>query len=188
MNRLLRAALAATFVLAACKIERTPDRLVDNRDPVAEERRAAENELSLRLRALDNAVSRGSTGQALAILAPVSETLVIGPAGGDVLSGEEGVATLLEELVAARPGPIQSRRTRVAVGPDADLAWFAAEYTLAPPDGVEGDTTEMRLSGVYLRHEGDWRLVQAHLSVLAPPLRGDPTVRPPPNPEEPEAR
>jgi hypothetical protein len=165
LSRLLGVVLSATFFVSACKIERTPREYFDHEDPVEVERAAATDELRARLLAAGQALSRGDAEEAAVALAPAADAVAIGPDEGEALSDTDGVTPLLRELVDGADD-VDLRELRISVGPGATVAWFSAYVDVMgqPPAGE--DTS--RLTGVYLRSEGAWTLVQAHLSRAIP--------------------
>lgn len=179
MTRLTTAALCASLLASACKVERTPPELIDHQDPIAVARDDAAEELQDRLLATGQALNRGDFAEALQALAPTGDAYLL-PAGREtVLTGEEEIAGGLGEL-ATLEGPVRLSDVHVTVGPRANVAWFRARLEHAGADGG----SPLRVTGVYLRgDEGEWRLVQAHLSAAtAPPDSLPPDSLPLPSP------
>jgi hypothetical protein len=173
LQRLFAATLAAALLSAACKVERTPPEYLDRQAPIAVEREAVAEELHDRLLALGQALNRGNADEALVALAPALDAYVVTPADGAVVVGAEQISAALERF-AAWPVSIQVHDARVRVGPRANIAWFSAELE-APGAGPEG--TQLRITGVYVRYEGAWQLVQAHVS-MPTPLPSPPPANP----------
>lgn len=148
------------LLLPACKVERTPAEYFDHRDRIATERDAARDELQDRLLALGQALNRGSTTEAMIALAPAPDASVLVPLGGQALSGATEIAAALERI-ASVPVAVRMSEVRVEVGPMGNVAWFHALLEV-PGRGENG--TPLRMTGVYVRFEGAWQLVQAHLS------------------------
>lgn len=173
MDRFLGLALGAVLLLSACKVERTPPRYYSHRDPAEAERALAEEELRDRVGALGEAIERGDLNAALFALAPAPELYLVGP--GTVGGGPEGAAALLRALMEEAPGEMEAREVRVTLGPRGRVAWVAGSFVAE--GSPEGGEELLRLTGVYLRVRGEWRLVQGHLS--RPPT---PPAEPPPGP------
>lgn len=170
MKRSLALALCTTTALAACRIERTPPEFFDQRSPAASEREAALSELRARLALLAAALSRGDTVGALSALTPAAGALVVGVGPSAARAGPEAIGTTLAQIQALGPLQMNVQDMQLAVGPRANVAWFAAFLT--PPGVPPGEQTArvLRVSGVYVLHEGIWQLAQAHLSYpMMPP-------------------
>jgi hypothetical protein len=58
------------------------------------------------------------------------------------------------------------------------LGWFATHLEVLPVVGAGGEPQWLRVSGVFARREGEWRLLQLHLSRAEPPAsaRADTTA------------
>lgn len=157
MRRLL---IAATLpLLAACKVERTPPEYLTQRDPALVERQESAGELASKVRAFTDALGRGDGPAALRAVEPDPLVWVFGPGagGGVVRVGPNGLLAAFQE--AAEGGPTVMRAPDLRVEAGNDVAWFATHLERL------GEAPErMRLSGVFERHEGAWRLVQLHLS------------------------
>lgn len=161
----LAAALCVSLVASACKVQRTPPEYIDHRDPIAVLRDAAAEELQDRLLATGQALGRGNASEALLALAPAQDAYLVASDREAVLTGDEQIAGMLGEL-ASPEAPVLLREVLVTVGPRANVAWFRAR--VGPAEGP--DSALFRMTGVYVRgDEGEWRLVQAHLSAVSPP-------------------
>jgi Fe2+ transport system protein FeoA len=176
LNRFHTGALGAlALLLGACKVEQTPQALIDRRLPVQEERAAAAEELRDRLLAMGGALQRGDAAEALTALAPAPDAYVVSPQAALEVLGPEQIGAVLASL-AGDPVAVEVRDVAVEMGPLADVAWFRAGMAVQREGVAE---TMVRITGVYLRREGEWRLVQAHLSTpITPP------APPPPSPSE----
>jgi hypothetical protein len=150
--------LFLTLLLPACRIEQTPQRFIDHQLTPAEEIAASEAELTSRLNAMISALQRRNAGEAAGILQPHPEVRAIGPGEGEWLVEPAEIAAALGEL--AGPGPGAADHIAVTVGPRNNIAWFSVEYS-SPADPGEAN---FRFSGVFLRQDGEWRLVDGHLS------------------------
>ncbi len=166
MIRPTAVAVCASLLASACKIERTPPEYIDHRAPIAATRGAAAEELQDRLSAIGQALNRGDSDEALRALAPTPDAYMIAPGREAVLTGEEIAGTLAE--LASLPSPLELRNVVITVGPRANVAWFRAEMHYPGADSG----SSFRFSGLYLRgDEGEWRLVQGHLSTATAPAR-----------------
>lgn len=167
-----------TLLLAACKVEETPRQYIDRRDPAATDREAIGEELRTRLPALAQALNRNDADGALAVLAPAPDLYVIGPQTDREPGGADGVLALLQEVAQYELADVAVQEVHTSVGPRGNVAWFAATFALSGlPDTVG---TTLRLSGVYVRRDGEWRLVQAHMSL---PSASVTPLSPPPSPQ-----
>lgn len=169
------------MLLAACKIEQTPRRYIDRRLPAAAEQEAAEDELRARLALSVQALDRGNIEAAVAALAPAPGAYVAGAGEAMQGAGAGAVFILLRGAAERAAGRFELRDLHISVEPRNNVGWFAVSMA-AVPDTTGGESTEemsasLQLSGVYLRREGAWRLVQLHLS--APPTPLIPQENPP---------
>lgn len=164
MRRFLTASILAAALASACKVERTPERYFDHTERVESEREAAaEAELRARVLALGRAIARGSAREAMIALAPAPDIRIVTPDPEIVLTGADAVGAALAALVTT-PMAVEMRDVAVTVGPLGNVAWF--ETHVDAPGAAPGGTM-VRVTGVYLRTEGAWRLVQAHVSTPA---------------------
>lgn len=171
-----RALAVALLALAACRVDRTPDEYLNPRDPAEVERREAENEIAARVGAFREALARGSHADAVGALEPAVDTHVmgIGPNDGRPRFGPLGLAAALEELELPRGAVARTPDLRVEADAREGLAWFATHVEVLPVVGAGGAPQRLRVSGVFTRREGDWRLVEVHLSrAWAPPPPAD---------------
>lgn len=175
MHRAPALAAAALLALGACRVDRTPDEFLDPRNPAQVERREAEGEIAARVGAFREALARGSHADAVAALMPMAEAHVIGIGFNEGLPryGPLGLATAIEDLRLPRGAVARTPDLRVEADPRGGQAWFATHVEVLPVVGIGGEPQRLRVSGVFTRREGDWRLAQVHLS------RGE---APPPTP------
>ncbi len=168
VDRLLAVALSTVLALSACKVERTPPEFFDQRRPAADEMDAAADELRARLALLAQALGRGDTAGAATVLGLGPETYVIGPNHEAPRAGAEALHAAFARLAAPDAAQLQVRELQVSVSPRASVAWFTA--LLEPAGGVAQDEVVqvLRVSGVYVQHEGSWRLTQLHMSHPTP--------------------
>jgi ketosteroid isomerase-like protein len=163
VHRIYAPVLAITLLVGACKVEETPRQYIDRRDPAATDREAIGEELSTRLPALAQALNRNDPETALAVLAPAPDLYVVGPQTDREPGGADGVLAVLREVAQHELADVAVQEVHTSVGPRGNVAWFAARFSLSGLPDTAGTT--LRLSGVYVRREGEWRLVQAHLSL-----------------------
>jgi hypothetical protein len=152
--------LASALASAACKIEQTPPRYFDHLDTTADDVRASRQELEARLTAAGQALERGSSAGLLAALSPYAEVHVFSPAHAQELTVPSEIAAAL--IALTDEGVVASGEPVVEVDSRNGVAWFRTSYLL-PPAG-ERPARTLRFSGVFLRRDGEWRLVQAHVS------------------------
>lgn len=161
------AAAAALLALAACQVAPTPQEYLDPRDPAIVERRESEQELAARVGAFREALARGNRAAAVQALVPAPDTHVMGVDFNDGRPryGAEGIAEALADLrlpagaVARTPDLRVEAETR-----EGGLGWFATHLEVLPVVGAGGEPQSLRVSGVFVRREGEWRLLQLHLS------------------------
>jgi hypothetical protein len=167
--------VAALLLLAACKVERTPDDVLNPRDPSQVERRDAEQDIAARLGAFLQAANRGNPRDAVEALLPLGDAHVIGVDGNDghPRFGADGLAAALREITIPPNAIARTPDLRVQADPRQGLAWFAGHVEWFP--AAEGQPRLLRMSGVFGRREGDWRLVEIHFS--RPEARPAPAAR-----------
>lgn len=156
---------AALLSLAACEVNQTPPQVLNPRNPSQVERRDAEQEIAARVGAFREAMLRGDRAAAVEALSPVGTAHVMGPQGNDgrALLGPDGLRATLDSL--ALPVGSVARTPDMHVEADAQdgTGWFATHLELFPV--AQGGTVErLRISGVFARQEGAWRLLQLHVS------------------------
>ncbi|HYW14323.1 MAG TPA: nuclear transport factor 2 family protein [Longimicrobium sp.] len=163
---------AALLALAACSVERTPQEYLDPRDPAAVERRESEEELAARVGAFREALARGNRADALAALSPTADAHVMGVQFNDGRPrfGPQGIADALASLRLPTGAVARTPDLRVqAATREGGLGWFATHLELLPVVGAGGEAQWLRASGVFLRREGEWRLLELHLSKAEAP-------------------
>lgn len=161
------AAAAALLALAACRVDRTPQEFLDPRDPAAVERRESENEIAARVGAFREALARGNPADAVSVLVPVPEAVVMGVDFNDARPryGPLGLAAALEGVRLPTGAVARTPDLRVEAGTrEGGLGWFSTHLELLPVVSGGGEPQWLRVSGVLARREGDWRLLQIHLS------------------------
>jgi hypothetical protein len=171
--------VAATLLaLAACSVERTPQEYLDPRDPAVVERQESEEELAARVGAFREALARGNRELAVQALVPSADAHVMGVQFNDGRPrfGPQGIAEALATLRLPSGAVARTPDLRVqAATREGGLGWFATHLELLPVVGAGGEPQWLRVSGVFLRREGEWRLLQLHLSKaeIPGPVRPD---------------
>lgn len=157
---------AALLALAACRVDRTPDEYLNPRDPAQVERREAENEIAARVGAFSESLARGNQTDAVGALLPAPETHVMGTGAneGRPRFGPLGLSAALRDLELPRGAVGRTPDLRVEADAREGLAWFATHLEILPVVGAGGQPQRLRVSGVFSRREGEWRLVQIHVS------------------------
>jgi hypothetical protein len=159
--------VAALLALAACSVERTPQEYLDPRDPAVVERQESEEELAARVGAFREALARGNRELAVQALVPAADAHVMGVQFNDGRPrfGARGIAEALATLRLPSGAVARTPDLRVqAATREGGLGWFATHLELLPVVGAGGEPQWLRVSGVFLRREGEWRLLQLHLS------------------------
>ena len=178
MHRFPSAAACLLVLLPACKIERTPSEFYSHNDEAAVEREAGEAELRARVGAFREALARGQADDAVRALGPSARASVLGPGEhtGTPRQGPAGIAQAIAEIAPGGGRVMETPDLFVDVSVRQNMGWFATH--LVPAPGAEQDSTAvpMRMSGVFEREKGEWRLVQVHVSpavLPAPPAPVD---------------
>jgi hypothetical protein len=160
--------------LAACKVEPTPRHIYNHRDPALVELQESEGEIRTRVVNFVSAFNRGDMTEAVQTMNPAEGLQVMGPTPGDSLSrlGPAGLMAALAEL--RRPAQGLARTPGLQVSAGQTMGWFAAYVEILPTD-TSRTTERLRVSGVFARERGEWRLVQAHLAQGALPMASPPS-------------
>jgi hypothetical protein len=156
-----RAALCVLLLLSACKVELTPAEYFDHRGTVRDQVDSAA-EVRDRVLAMGQALSRGNTRDALVALAPSADADIIAT-GGESQGGSLEQAQQQMEALSGKVQPLQPQAVVLRQAPAANVIWFRTRLL---PNG--GGSAEVRVTGVFVLHEGVWSLVQAHFSAAAP--------------------
>jgi hypothetical protein len=167
-----------SLLLSGCRIEATPREYFDHVLPIEAERAEASDEITSRIRAFSRALGTRDTEGALRTLAPANELHLIGPTAGEIRIGVDQTRAIIERIAGLGAIAIELHDVEVWVGPRSRVAWFAALFHVPGAQAVP----EWRMTGVYVRQEGTWQLVQAHLSAatsLALPERYPPAAEAP---------
>lgn len=169
------AAAACLLALSACKVERTPRDFYTERDPGVVEQQESAGEIRGRVRSFAESLGRGDRADAVEALAPVDLAQVIGADVNSNLTriGPAGLRSALDSM--ALPGPSVARTPDLAVqvGLREGMGWFSTHVELLPASARP--PVRLRLTGVFTRDRGEWRLAQMHLSrPWTPPAPADP--------------
>jgi hypothetical protein len=135
------------------------------------ERSESEQDIVARVSAFRQGLADGDHAAAVAALGPTADTYVMGVDFNDGRPryGPQGIADALADL-RLPPGVVRTPDLRVQASTrEGGLAWFATHMGWLAAVGGTGETQWLRASGVFTRHEGDWRLLQLHLSRAEPP-------------------
>ena len=156
-------AAAALAALAGCKVDRTPPEFYNHPDPAVVDRQEAADEIRTRVRVFAEALGRMDTGDAVQALAPDAMAAVVGVRGNDgmVRFGPAGVNAAVAELAIAAPAVVRTPDLRVSAS--QGMGWFSTHLQLLSTSAAT-DPVLLRMSGVFIRERGEWRLVEAHLS------------------------
>jgi len=145
VRRLPTAAILLCLVLAACKVEPTPPEYYEGRYAAGPDLQTAQQEIRARVDSMATLLRAGEGRDALDVFNRGPDARIApGP--------------LESEAPLVRTGSVT-----VAVSPSANTGWFGASFE---PDDGRG---EVLVTGVVLRQEGDWKLVQLHASEISPP-------------------
>jgi hypothetical protein len=179
-----RLLLLLTVALAACKAEPTPRSFYNHRDPAVVELQESEGEVRSRVNRFVSAMSLGDGARAVEAINPSDQLRVMGPGDADSVPamGAGGLLRALDEV--RRPPNGLARTTDLRVSSSQTMAWFATHVVILPVT-TEGRSERLRLSGVFVRDRGDWRLLEAHLSqpALPPPPDSSASAAPETNPD-----
>jgi len=88
---------------------------------------------------------------------------VVGVRGNDgmVRFGPAGVSAAVAELAVAAPSVVRTPDLRVSAS--QGMGWFSTHLQLLSTSAAT-DPVLLRMSGVFVRERGEWRLVEAHFS------------------------
>lgn len=157
-----RSLLLLPLALAACKVEPTPRSFYNHRDPAVVELQESEGEIRTRVINFVGALNRGDSAGAREVMNAMEMAQVMGPAD-DSLAGL-GSAGLSAAIAALRPSAAGVARTPdLRVSATQAMGWFATHVEMLPVAGDSASLERMRLSGVFVRERGEWRLMQIHL-------------------------
>lgn len=168
MRRIRIITLGLLLAIPGCRVERTPPQYFDHQTTIEAERDAAASEIRDRLLAMGEALDRGNATEAVIALSPAADAHIIGPDEGMMVSGSDRISALLDSLLASNEVTTELRDVQVGVAARANVGWFRADLALP---GHTPSNRPLRLTGVYVRDAGLWKLVQAHLSL---PLSAQP--------------
>jgi hypothetical protein len=156
-------AATALVALAACNVERTPPEFYSHPDPAVVDRQEAADEIRTRVRVFADALGRGDRDEAVQALAPDEMAAVLGVEGngGLVRFGAPGLSAAVAGLAISTPSVVRTPDLRVSAS--QGMGWFSTHLQLLSTSAAT-DPVLLRMSGVFVRERGEWRLVEAHLS------------------------
>jgi hypothetical protein len=157
--RRFRSFVLVGLSLAACRIQATPEEYIDRQQTPAGEAEASQAELRSRLSSMAQGLQRRSSIEVAAALAPHPDVFLFGVDSTRAVAQGSSVNAVLAEIAAANgtsPGPLA-----VTVDAENRVAWFHQELHDRTAPGPAGT---FRFSGVFVRHDGEWRLIEGHLS------------------------
>ena len=164
MRRFWRLLPLFALLLQGCRIEQTPAEYIDVVEIPQDDITASQAELTDRLLSTAPSLQRRNLDDLLAALLPAPDVLGYGVSTEETISDPASLGFALSEPTAGRE--ITMEDLTVEVGPRNNVAWFRARYALA---GEAVESGELLFSGVFLRREGEWYLVQAHVSTPLTP-------------------
>ena len=175
MHRRL-ALFVALLALSACKVEPTPREFYTQRDPARVERQEGSDEIRARVRSFAESLARGDRAGAAEALGATQLTEVVGvdANSGVQRMGPVGLAAALAELRAPTPAFARTPDLRVDVSGRGLVGWFSTHLELLSPTGPLQAAEQLRVSGVFQRDRGEWRLAQIHFSRPARPAPAAP--------------
>jgi hypothetical protein len=151
------------LIAAACKVEPTPRSFYNHRNPAVVEMDESSGEIRARVIRFVTALNRGDSIEAMEAMNPSEVVQVLGPSDADSMAGVGRAALMSAMSRIRRPSGGIARAPDLRVGAGQAMGWFSTNVVLLPVTG-SGDAERLRLSGVFTRDRGDWRLVEAHLS------------------------
>ncbi len=101
----------------------------------------------------------GDAAAAISLISPDEATLLVGNGPADWYPGGRATIEHVREAITAYGG-LPFEPGAPAGWADGDVGWFADQVTLVFPQKA----IPLRMTGVAVRQEGRWRLVQVHLS------------------------
>jgi SnoaL-like protein len=114
-----------------------------------------------RTRELYAAIERGDSSFPADFIAHGDESLVIGTDPGEWWSGYEQIVGTWSKQIKETAG-VTFEDSGLRAYASGDVAWVADQPTVKLPDG---NSVTLRLTGVYRREDGVWKLAQWHASI-----------------------
>lgn len=155
--------LLAALLVAGCQIEPTPSEYIDSVAVADQDIGNAEEEITARLRLTAPALERRNLNGVLAALTPSSNLEGWGPISDEPIQDANTLSFALAALTAGRQVGIDELVVRMS--PRNTESWFIIRYRVVG----EEEEYNVRFSGVFLSQQGEWRLVQAHISRATEP-------------------
>lgn len=151
--------LLLTASLAGCRIEPTPAEYIDVVDIPEDDLSASADELSDRILSTASSLERRNLNDLLSALTPAPEVFGFGVGEGELITDPTTLGYTLSQATGGRDVSLSD--LNVEVGPRNNAAWFRSLYSV---QGEDEEPYQVRFSGVFMRIQGEWRLVQAHVS------------------------
>lgn len=153
----------ALLALAGCKVDSTPAEFYNHPDPAVVDRQEAADEIRTRVRVFAESLGRMDTEEAIQALAPSPMAAVVGVEGngGVVRFGPAGVSAAVAGLAITTPTVVRTPDLRVTAS--GAMGWFSTHLQLLSTSAAT-EPVLLRMSGVFVRERGEWRLAEAHLS------------------------
>ncbi len=159
MTRTWILGVAAVLALGACTIERTPEEYIDRQLPSEAAQEAMRTELADRLRLTAAALQRANATAAVVALAPAADVVVLNSTEGRELRSTEEIVAMIAASTAG--ASVRVEEPEVRLDAESRVAWFRTVYHVTD---AEGEERAVDFTGVFGRRQGEWRLVQGHLS------------------------
>jgi ketosteroid isomerase-like protein len=111
-----------------------------------------------------DAIGSADFEAATELLSPRPEILLLGTDPEEWWSGYETVSRVMQEQLKEMQG-IRIDASDVSGYADGDVGWGSARARYSMPDGTGN---EVRMTAVFRREDGRWRLMQGHSSIGVP--------------------
>jgi ketosteroid isomerase-like protein len=119
-------------------------------------------EVEVIVAALYQALKTGEIGEFQARLS--DDVLAIGTDPEEWWEGKDATIRAFREQAEAMGGGFPIEPGEISANALGDVAWFASRPTFVVGD----DRMPCRHTGVFAREDGDWKLVETHLSIGVP--------------------
>src|SRR5262245_30518451 len=112
---------------------------------------------------LYEAMSTGDAETAMSLLSSADGALLIGTDPGEWLTDHDE----MRALFAAQTGAGVKVRSGgdMQAYEEGSIGWVADQAAFVLPDGSE---VPFRMTAVWRRHDGDWKIIQSHASIAMP--------------------
>lgn len=122
-------------------------------------------EIESLVREFYDTMKRGDADGVADLIAQGDTVLGIGTDPTEWWEGHAKVASVWKAQMEAMGGGIELVGGNPRAQESGEVGWFADQVSFLLPDGTQVPT---RLTGVAIRDEGRWRLVQSHISIGIP--------------------